>query len=326
MCKQIRIGIIGCANIAKKYLIPAFQALSDSFFVVGVASRSVSRANEFKKLFNVAVFDSYDELIAHREIDAVYIPLPNGLHYQYVKEAIKNGKHVLVEKSIACTSLEVITLNRMAQENNLVLLENFQFRFHRQLKEIQQIISGGKIGDIRTIRSSFGFPPFEDKSNIRYQKKLGGGALLDAGAYPIKISTVLMGSKVDISSAKLFIDEDLDIDLWGAATIESIESVVCSQIAFGFDNYYQCSLEVWGATGKISAPRVFTAPPGFTAKILIEKQGAIRTIEVPPDNHFINMLEHFHSLITTEKSKTAEYEQNVLQSKLIEQVKEKAFG
>ena len=110
--------------------------------------------------------------------------------------------HVLVEKSLACEYAQVVELNDLAKKKGLALIENFQFRFHSQLQYIKNIVGSGKIGELRCIKSAFGFPPFQEKNNIRYQKELGGGALLDAGAYPIKISQIFMGYDIDFWTIK----------------------------------------------------------------------------------------------------------------------------
>ena len=100
-----------------------------------------------------------------------------------------------------------------------MLLENFQFRFHSQLAYIMGLVEDGTIGELRNIRSSFGFPPFPDKNNIRYSKDLCGGALLDAGAYPIKISQIFLGNSINVKTADLSIDKELEVDIWGSATL-----------------------------------------------------------------------------------------------------------
>ncbi|EOW9253950.1 TPA: Gfo/Idh/MocA family oxidoreductase [Vibrio cholerae] len=320
MAKQIRIGVLGCASIAQRFVIPAIQSLDALFELTGVASRNKKDADEFAIQFNCLSFDDYQALIDNETIDAVYIPLPNSLHYEWVKSALLKNKHVLVEKSLACTLSDVVELNNIARERKLALVENFQFRFHPQLECIKNIIASGEIGDIRQVHSRFGFPPFEDKSNIRYQSNLGGGALLDAGAYPIKVTQEILGFDVEVVSSSLHIDEQLKVDLWGNAQLNLKNSAVSSHISFGFEQYYQCLLEVWGSKGLIKAGRLFTAPPGYCAEVEVQTQSGSRTISIEEANHFQNMLTYFSSSINCNEKREFEYKSNVNQAYLISNI------
>lgn len=322
MFKQIKIGVLGCADIAQKYVIPSIKNLEDKFELVGVASRTSRKAKEYATKFNTKPYSCYEDLLDSGSLDAVYIPLPNALHYEWVQYALKNKIHVLVEKSLACNLDEVIQLNQLAKKNNVVLIENFQFRFHPQLEFIKNIIKSGEIGELRLLRSSFGFPPFKDKNNIRYQKDLGGGALLDAGAYPIKLSQEILGTELIINSASLYYDDGFNVDTWGSAQLVSVKSKVTSQISFGFDNFYQCKLEVWGSNGIIRTNRIFTAPPSFNVEIEIVTNNGTRIEHVPACNHFDNLLCYFARLINDEEDKNTEYEQNVNQARLVAELLE----
>lgn len=318
MSKVWKIGILGAANIAKRHMIPAIQEHS-SFHLAGIASRNPKRINELKKSGNFQTFKCYDELLK-TEIDAVYIPLPNSEHFQWVKAALNCGKHVLVEKSLGISLKEVSFLCDMARAKNCVLLENFQFRFHSQLNYILEKISSGDFGQIRNIRSSFGFPPFEDKSNIRYNKDLGGGALLDAGAYPIKVTQIILGSDLEVESSCLYFDPEIGVDIYGSAVLKSVGKNVVSQIAFGFDNFYQNNLEIWTQFGFIRANRIFTAGPGVVASVDIYNEHGHSVKKFSGENHFVNMLDHFSKLIAGNASNELEYLSNVKQADLIEKI------
>lgn len=316
----INIGVLGAANIAEKFVIPAILSLPDSFKLTAIASRSPIKAHDFSKKFNVDVYEDYGLIIDDPAIDAVYIPLPNALHSHWIKKALIAGKHVLVEKSMACTLEEVIALNALAAEKKLVLMENFQFRFHKQLDKIKQLLADGAIGELRQIRSAFGFPPFPDYNNIRYQKRLGGGSLLDAGAYPIKVTQEIIDDSLYVDSASLFIDPYLNVDIWGSAQLKSLNSKVTSQISFGFDNAYKCELEIWGSKGYIKANRIFTSPPGSQATVIIETAEGQKALSTPNDNHFGNLLNKFHSYIVGNEDCKKEYISNIIQAELISQV------
>ncbi|UJH91295.1 Gfo/Idh/MocA family oxidoreductase [Antarcticibacterium sp. 1MA-6-2] len=291
---KIRIGVLGAANIAVRSVIPAIESLQERFELVGIGSRSASKKQDVDQQ---KLIEGYDNLLDNFSLDAVYIPLPNSLHFEWVRKALERGIHVLVEKSLGCSYEEVVELNKLASEKDLVLVENFQFRFHSQLKYVLDVLKDGKLGELRIVRSTFCFPPFPDKENIRYKEELGGGALLDAGAYPVKISQLLLGNDLQVTSAVLN-NEDQEVDIWGGAFLQQKNGKLFSEIAFGFDNYYQCSVELVGSKGRLYTNRIFTAGEAVTPTILLETNSeGPKEIKLNPDNHFRNMLVHFSELI-----------------------------
>ena len=322
--QEIKIGVLGCANIAERFVIPAINNL-EIFNLVAIASRTKSKAEQFSKLFNTQAVNSYEELVKRDDIQAVYIPLPNSLHFEWIKKSLLSGKHVLVEKSMACSADEVNELNDLAREKSLVLLENFQFRKHIQLDKIKEIISSGDLGELRCIRSSFGFPPFADKENIRYKKELGGGALLDAGAYPLKVAQELTEYSLSVDSASLFYDKEFNVDTWGSAQLKCNSSALTVQVAFGFDHAYQCNLEIWGSKGILRSNRIFTSPPGVAAELELTNGSGAKKITLEVDNHFENMLTYFAELMLSPEKATNEYQNNVKQAQLIEQLRREAY-
>jgi NDP-hexose-3-ketoreductase len=323
--KKINIGIVGYANIAKNSIIPTLREMKE-FNLIGVASRTKKKAFIISEEFKLKSFNSYESILENAALDAVYIPLPNSLHYQWAKKALEKKINVLVEKSMACEFEEVVELNNLAKDKALVLIENFQFRFHAQLKYLKELIDNGKIGELRNMRASFGFPPFQDSNNIRYKKELGGGALLDVGAYPLKLSQIFLGNDITVKSARLEKSRSNNVSIWGSAFITQNIGNLTSQIAFGFDNFYQNNIELWGSKGKIYTNRIFTAKPGFEPLIYIETNEGNEIIKIPPDNHFENMLRYFYNKITTKKSIEEEYIQNINQARLIKELKELSNG
>ncbi len=323
MYDKVRLGVIGGADIAKRHLLPNIKN-HDKFVLQGIASRDTEKGNNLANTFSTKHYANYLDLI-DSNIDCVYIPLPNGLHYKWAKLALERGLHVLVEKSLACTFNDVFELNKIAKKKNLSLVENFQFRFHNQLKIIYSLIDKGEIGDIRQVRSSFGFPPFRDKDNIRYNKLLGGGALLDAGAYTVKISQLFLKNKIFVASSSLNINKEQEIDTWGSAYLKQMGSAVTSQISFGFENFYQNELQIWGSLGNLKCSRVFTAGPDVNPSIIIEKKDVKTIHNLPRDNHFKGMLDYFYTSIMDDDKKESEYAENNEQARIISEIREKSL-
>ena len=318
--KIYNVGILGCANIATRSLIPAFDN-NKRYKVYAIASRSLEKAQGVAEKYACKAYGSYDELIADKDIDVVYMPLPTGLHYEWGKKVLMVGKHLLSEKSLACTFDEVKELVDIARKNNVLLLENFQFRFHTQTQWVRDTIASGKLGEIRCFRSSFGFPPFKDADNIRYSKKLGGGALLDAGAYTVKSMRVILPQEnFKYKSSTIVTPKGSDVDIYGGAHFES-ENGVIAELAYGFDNYYQCGFEIWGSKGKLTSTRAYTAPATLCPKVILEtNEEGRKEIELPACDHFDAVVDYFAKCIDGGMYE-GEYEENLIQAERLSQMK-----
>jgi NDP-hexose-3-ketoreductase len=312
-------GVLGCANIAQRSVIPAILAITGNR-LVAVASRSADKARTVAGKFGCVPVAGYAELLKREDIEAVYVPLPTGLHHEWVIKALEADKHVLVEKSAAVTLQEAEAMVAKAREKKRALVENFQFVHHAQHRHVRELLEGGAIGDLRCFRSAFGFPPFEQDSNIRYQANLGGGALLDAGAYVLRATTFLCGPGLEVAAAHLEHHGDYGVDWYGGAFLRSPRAGTFSEVAFGFENYYQCNYELWGSTGRIVSTRAFTAKPDFSPTIIVERSGHSEQIALPPDDHFLNMIRHFQGIVARSDLE-AEWTQLLEQARLISDVR-----
>lgn len=196
----LRIGLLGAAKIAPSAIVaPAKEVPEVS--LVSIAARDITRAKEFAAKHGIPhVHDSYDAMIADPEIDALYIPLPNGLHGQWAIKAAKAGKHVLCEKPIAANAEEATAMAEAARNAGTVLMEAFHYRYHPLAQRMADIVASGELGEIRHVRSTmcFPLPLFKD---IRYNFSLAGGAMMDAGCYAVHIARLLGGSDPDVTSA-----------------------------------------------------------------------------------------------------------------------------
>lgn len=283
---------MGCSSFAVRSMIPALQEC-DATELICVASRTKEKAIEVSGEFGCEAVAGYDALLARDDIDAVYMPLPTGLHEEWCAKALKAGKHLLIEKSFTMDYASAERMLELAHENNCLVFENFQFQTHSQWTEIKKYMTSDELGVVHLVRSTFGFPPLP-KDNFRWNKELGGGALLDAGAYMCKVSQLLLGTGLEVVGASLTMDPETGVEVYGEAMFRN-EAGQVAQVAFGFDYFYQCRVELLGTKGMLSTSRVFTAPPGFEPTLLIEKQGESEEIKLPSDNHYVNMWNWFAS-------------------------------
>lgn len=129
---KIRIGIMGCANIAQQIVIPAIKNLSNDFDLIAVSSRSSEKAQLFAQSFNALPIVGYENLLDRNDIDAIYMPLPTGLHQEWILKALDSGKHVIAEKSLAMDYDSAQQLIELAKSKNLILMEDFMFKHHKQ--------------------------------------------------------------------------------------------------------------------------------------------------------------------------------------------------
>ena len=310
--KKIRFGILGCADIAKRLVIPNIKKLNQ-FELVAVASRSLEKAEVFASRFNCLAVHGYENLISRSDIDCVYIPLPNGLHHEWIMKSLKQGKHVLAEKPFTEDYLKTKEILELANKKMLCVYENFMFTYHTQFEAVFKLLDSGEIGEIRLFRSSFGFPEIKKTDNIRYKKQLAGGAVLDAGAYTLKASIFFLGSELKVIGANLN-KLGNEVDFQGSAMLQNSKGIV-AQIAFGFDNFYQNVIEIWGSKGKITLSRAFTAREGIMPGVTIEKQNKRTEILLPADNQMQKILLDFSQSIISDYSK--EFQNILLQSKLL---------
>ncbi len=315
MSDKLRVGILGCASIAKRSLGPSFAA-HEAFDLVAIASRTTEKAAAFAGQYGARPC-SYDELVNASDIDLVYCPLPTGLHHEWVGKCLCAGKHVLCEKSLGCSFDEVRDLVETARARKLFLMESFQFRFHPQNLYVKQLLADGVIGEVRGLEVKFGFPPFpEGKQNIRYSRTLGGGALLDAGAYTVKATTYLFGDDFQVRDAMCGKHLDYEVDLDGHLWLQSSDGLV-SKTTYGFRNYYQCGYEIWGEEGKITTTRAFTAKSDFEAEVKVETTENV-VIEKFKADHFALMLDHI-ALQIGKRCFEDEYSQCLVQSRILSQ-------
>jgi predicted dehydrogenase len=197
----VQIGVLGAARIAPLALIKPAQENPD-VVVAAVAARDPSRAQAFAAKHGIGrVHDSYEALLADPDIDAVYIPLPNGLHGRWTRAALDAGKHVLCEKPFTANAAEAREVAELAAGSSRVVMEAFHYRYHPMALRIEQIIASGELGKLERVEAALCFP-LPKFSDIRYNYSLAGGALMDAGCYPVHMIRTFGGSTPEVISAQ----------------------------------------------------------------------------------------------------------------------------
>jgi predicted dehydrogenase len=208
----LRIGTLGAARIAPPAVVrPARQV--DGVQVAAVAARDRSRAQEFASKHGIPqVHDDYDSLIADPAIDAIYNPLPNGLHAEWTEKALRAGKHVLCEKPFTANAAEAERVAAVANETGLVVMEAFHYRYHPVAEQLRTIVRSGELGELRRISTSMCIP-LPMPNDIRYDYALAGGAGMDVGCYATHMNRLVAGAEPRVVRAEAKLARP-NVDRW----------------------------------------------------------------------------------------------------------------
>ena len=277
--KRINWGIIGLGNIAYSFL-KSFEK-TENCQLKGIASKNLQNLENFKKrikIENSFCFDNYEDLIKNPEIDIIYIALPNSHHYEWINKCIDYEKHILVEKPVTENSsqIEKIKNKLLKKKSNILIYEGFMYKYHPQIKKVLDLVVNNEIGEINKIVSSFGvnlrtkknFWFFEKKKKINkesrlFNKRLGGGSILDLGCYPVSLVTMLLEKfkYINIDDYKVF-DKKVEIGETGVDIDSKIEMAVNDKITIEISSSFKKNIgsatEIFGSTGSIKILNTWT--------------------------------------------------------------------
>ncbi len=259
--ERVRYGILGAANIAIKRFIPGALSAHNSV-VHAIASRDLSRAREVAARFAIPVaYGSYRELLDDPDIDAVYIPLPNTLHAEWTIAAAEAGKAILCEKPLGVGSEEAQRMIDAARANGVLLMEAFMYRFHPQHARVREILDADEIGAVRAVRTAFTFQlePF-DPANVRLQRELAGGALMDVGCYCVNAARMIFGEEPQWASAQWDFREQFGVEV-SLAGVLTFSDARTATFDCGFRAAGQGSYTIAGTKGQIDVPTAFVPQP-----------------------------------------------------------------
>jgi predicted dehydrogenase len=270
--QPVTLGILSTAKIGLKKVIPAMQK-GKLTRIAAIASRNLDQAKRAADQFGISkAYGSYEELLADREIEAVYNPLPNHLHVPWSLKAAAAGKHVLCEKPVALTAAEAQTLVEARDRHRVLIQEAFMVRFHPQWRRARDLVREGRIGKLRAIHGFFSYNNTDPK-NIRNQADIGGGALYDIGCYPILTSRFLFESEPRRVVSLLDRDPELKIDRLTGALMDFPQgqaSFICSTQMVPYQR-----MQILGAAGRIEIEIPFNAPPDKPTRIFIDDGSAL---------------------------------------------------
>ncbi|MER9162773.1 aldo/keto reductase [Mesorhizobium sp. M0715] len=289
----IRWGILGPGSIAQSFA--GGVADSRTGKLVAIGARNPAKPGLAESFPGARIVDGYDALLADPEIDAVYISIPHPGHAQWAIKAAEAGKHVLCEKPLALTAFEADAMMHAARKAGTFLGEAFMYRLHPQTLKLVELIRSGVIGEIRMIKSSFGFamPRFMPEHRL-YANDLAGGGILDVGGYPVSMVRLIAGA----AAGKPFAEPDKvvgtahlgqsGVDEWASALLHfpgGIVAEVSCSISLNQDNV----LRILGTKGRIEVPDFWFAggnrDVGLGRIDVIASDGTRETISVNEKRH-----------------------------------------
>lgn len=278
MNNMVRWGVLGNAMIARDFMIPAMEA-SPLCRVTAVASRSAVPADLAPE---AAHYDSYEALLRDPEVDAVYVPVPNALHARWSIEAMRHGKHVLCEKPMACNAETGRHMVQAAEENGVLLMEAFMYRYGGQFRRMMEILDSGVLGPISAMYGCHGYT-LNWRSPAREDPALGGGCLYDVGCYVVDVMNAVMqrqGAQPAACSAVMRMKNGVD---WNTAAWLRYDNGVVGSLQCWFDAAQEQRMVVAGEKGTLVVPHLFEGTGG---SLYLTAGGRTETLQAKEDNPY----------------------------------------
>lgn len=317
--QKLRWGVIGCAQIAINAVIPAIQ---NSTFgtVVAIASRNEVKANETAAKLGIPIaYGSYDKILSDPNVDAVYIPLPNHLHHEWVIRAAEAGKHILCEKPFAMNAQQAAEMVEAANRAEVKLAEAFMYRYHPRYDRIKEIVSSGEIGDVRALQVAFTFNIYDvgAEGNVRLDASMGGGGLYDVGCYTVSGARLILNQEPEaVTVQATYAPEHDNVDMMTSGLVEFSKSVGLSFYC-GMSAEFRNTLQIAGAKGRIDIPEAFVCEPD-TANFYVTVSGKRREEVFLPVNQYELQVEEFARCVVENKPLRFPAEDAILNMKVLD--------
>jgi D-xylose 1-dehydrogenase (NADP+, D-xylono-1,5-lactone-forming) len=290
----LRLGLLSTANINLK-LLGGVRA-AEGVEAVAVASRDAGRAEAFAAEHGLGrAHGSYEALLADPEVDAVYIPLPNSLHVPWSIRALQAGKHVLCEKPLTRRPEEAQAAFDAADQAGLVLAEGFMWRHHEQARRLRELVRDRVVGNVRLLRAAFSFFALDRTGDVRLQKELDGGGLMDVGCYCVSAMRLLAGEPERVSARQVIGGDGVDVRL--AATL-AFPGAVLGSFDCGLDMADRSALEVIGDHGSLFLPDPWHSRE---PRIEVRRPDGTEVIEIPRKDPYACELEDFAAAVRRER-------------------------
>ena len=255
--KVVRWGVLGCSGIGKARTIPGMLACDNSE-LYAIAGRNEEKLKAYAAPFKPQkTYTDYQALLDDENVDAVYLPLPNGVHKEWVLKAAAAGKHILCEKPMSLTEADVREMFAAAKAHGVLLEEAYAYRHAQLAQKVKEIVDSGAIGRIRYIESKHSTYD-TNRSGIRYQNGNGGGAVYDVTCYNISLASYLLGKDPTDMHVYCGFDKETGVDT-SDAVLMRYEEGVSAMLYAGLDAYPRGCFSILGDTGRIDVDHKFNS-------------------------------------------------------------------
>lgn len=313
--KPVKWGVLG---VSGHYRMRLQIPLRDSplIEVAGIASRSLERAKAAAAEFGIPkAYGSYEELLADRDIEAVYIPLPNHLHAEWVKKAADAGKHILCEKPFALNAAQAADAVAHARKKGVLIMEAFMYKFHPQWLRVRDLVRVGEIGSIAAMQTFFAFNN-KDPNNIRNIQAVGGGALYDLGCYTVSSARFIFGREPGRALSLVQRDPNFHTDCLSSALLDFGGARAAFTVGTQCQPFQR--VEIVGTSGMITIQLPFNMFPDAPARVEIVTGARTRELALGPCDQYSRLFEAFARAVRGEAPLPVEAEDAVSNLKALD--------
>jgi len=324
--RKIRWGILGYARIARESFIPALLRADNAEFSA-LASRDSSKLAESRTRFGPAhrCHASYEALLADRDLDAIYIPLPNALHCEWALKAMEAGKHVLCEKPMSLDAAQCEEMIESSRRHGVLLMEAFMYRFTTRTTALEELLRSGVLGEIRFVQSSFRFL-LSNPASIKLKPELGGGALYDVGCYPVNLIGLVADHAQGTPGASM--PDSVSVETLQENGIDTLFSALLrypgglvAALHTGFNAQRRIHSEIVGTRGALEMPDTFLDGAGSLTLV----QGDERhEIPVAACERYRLQAEAFSAAILESRAAPLSLSESLRNARLIDRLRQKA--
>ena len=298
--EKLRLGVLGCSS---HYALRVATPIKSSLLVepYAIASRDAAKAKKFSKIWNFPVsYCSYEELLADSNVDFVYIPLPNNLHFEYIKKSADAGKPILCEKPLCLNAKEAAKAAEYCKKKKIPLMEAFMYRFHPQWVHAAEVVKAGELGTILATSGVFSYNN-KDGKNIRNIASCGGGAVMDIGCYTVSSSRLLMGGEPKRVAATLVRDPVFKTDILSSAILDYGEGRA-STFTVSTQMYPYQRITAYGTSGSLSVEVPFNMFSDIPGKLTITTGLAKRKVETEIADQYLLEFDAFSQALIEKSS------------------------
>jgi predicted dehydrogenase len=283
----------GVLSVSGHYKLRVHPNVSKSPLVAlhAIASRSKEKAADAARSLGFPrSYGSYEELLTDREVEAVFIPLPNHMHSEWVKKAADAGKHVLCEKPFAMDAAEAAEAIHHAERKGVLVMEAFMYRLHPQWRKARDLLKAGEIGQVHAVHTFFSYM-LKDPTNIRNILSAGGGAIPDIGCYAVSCARFLIGREPLRAMSLVHRDPVMKTDILSSGILDF--GTARSLFTVATQSHSTQRVDVLGSGGTLSVLLPFNAYPDVPLQLSVTTGVGTRTVYAPIADQYVEMFEAF---------------------------------